>query len=216
MVQAIKSGKKKQTRRVMRDQPNLSDMAWDGEHWKKYYGPKIGYEIPECPFGGPGDLIYVREAFMKIPDPQEAEKELVVYRADLFDKDLDMVREYGYKWVSGMRMPKDVARIWLEIQSYKVQSIQEISLREILAEGISGSLLGYGDMSEHDAEQLAKNQIGKRFQATWNFLNEKRGFSWKANPWVFAITFKVVDRSEMVRVAKLTFGKEPVIQPGLL
>jgi len=45
---------------------------------------------------------------------------------------------------------------------------------------------GYSDLKEEHHGRLA--QIG--FATLWDSLNEKRGFSWKNNPWVWVVSFK--------------------------
>jgi hypothetical protein len=48
---------------------------------------------------------------------------------------------------------------------------------------------GYCDLRDHHRGRLA--QIG--FATLWDSLNEKRGFSWKNNPWVWVVSFERVN-----------------------
>jgi hypothetical protein len=79
-------------------------------------------------------------------------------------------------------MPRWASRLTLEIVSVKVERVQEISEEDAQAEGI---VFGTYDASER---QTYKTE----FIRLWDSINEKRGFGWAKNPWVWAITFKAV------------------------
>lgn len=69
MVRAILSGAKSQTRRVMKPQPVKAGSFWEwaGAGWSMDLGPI--YPVPghtlsvRCPYGQPGDLLWVRESW---------------------------------------------------------------------------------------------------------------------------------------------------------
>jgi len=79
-----------------------------------------------------------------------------------------------FKWAS---------RITLGITEIRVQRLQEISHEDITAEGLGD---GYTD--------IGWNYV---YGQLWNKLNEKRGYGWSTNPWVWAISFKVVSRERL-------------------
>jgi hypothetical protein len=35
------------------------------------------------------------------------------------------------------------------------------------------------------------------FQQLWDQINGKRGFPWKANPWVWVFTFEIAERPDL-------------------
>jgi len=73
-------------------------------------------------------------------------------------------------------MPRWASRITLELTDVRVQRLQEISAEDAVAEGCSA---------------LPDNGIAlSRFTDLWNSINEKRGYGWGVNPWVWALTFK--------------------------
>jgi hypothetical protein len=74
-------------------------------------------------------------------------------------------------------MPRWASRITLEVVSVKVERLQKISNRDIEAEGacLRTSVC-------HSIE----------WQMLWNGINEKRGYGWNVNPWVWVIEFRRV------------------------
>jgi len=57
-----------------------------------------------------------------------------------------------------------------------VERVQEISEEDCAAEGISAP--GYPDVAR------------EMFAELWDIINVKRGYSWKANPWVWVTEFE--------------------------
>jgi hypothetical protein len=114
------------------------------------------------------DVIWVRETWMMMGRPYIPRN--VVYKADKEDP-------RSGAWKPSIHMPRKFARIFLEIKEIRIQRIQEICHDDVQAEGCRGSPLG----------SLADELL---FPALWDAINEKRGFPWKDNPWVWAITFE--------------------------
>lgn len=93
------------------------------------------------------------------------------------------------RWRSPLHMPRGLSRITLEITDVRAQRVQEITCFDIRDEGFS--------CPEHDfpggrcvSECSALRGL---FRETWNSINGHRA-SFEMNPWVFAITFRKVDR----------------------
>ncbi|MGE4340917.1 MAG: hypothetical protein AB7E55_33945, partial [Pigmentiphaga sp.] len=68
------------------------------------------------------------------------------------------------------------------ITAVKVERVQNISVADMVAEGLVSTL------REHDAVCDLRDQ----WIALWDSINAKRGYGWDANPWVFAYTYEVV------------------------
>ena len=165
MVRAILEGRKTQTRRVI----------------NRAY-----------PYGQPGDRIYVRETFSQHPEWGQ-----LAFRADGEEFEDADGWLWEPKWIPSIHMPKDIARIWLEITGVRVERLQDISEADALAEGISGYpfrpddgwpiCTGYTHLPDDGACGLwptAKEAFSKLWTST--------GGDWDANPWVWAIDFKVL------------------------
>jgi len=123
--------------------------------------------------------------------------------------------EWGIRFKVGRFLPKWASRIALEITEVRVQRLQEISCEDALEEGVyktptwdgpehmkwQAKMNGPQHTSDHanamtDAEfHAAVEQTWAEYglsgyAALWESIN---GYgSWAANPWVWAVSFKVV------------------------
>lgn len=171
MVRAILDGRKTQTRRVMKPQPDEDGLA------KVINGPWVdtSERIYRCPFGVPGDRIWVRETFSPVPDHEEpAGCSAILYAADGNGP-------YG-KWVPSIHMPRWASRITLEITGVRVERLNDISECDAKAEGAPTECCVIGD----------KHFLG--FRSLWKSIYGDE--SWRSNPWVWVIEFKRIEGGE--------------------
>ena len=179
LVRAILEGRKTQTRRVVKRLPlriNRDANAMEIDVANIENG-EFAKRVP-CPMGQPGDLIYVRETFA----PYERD---CFYRADSGSTAMG-------PWKPAIHMPKELARIWLEVTGVRVERLQDISNEDAIAEGVNRIAHGR-EGSYYSAirnEQHPKNWIcpDDAFRELW----ESTGGDWDANPRVWAIDFKVL------------------------
>jgi hypothetical protein len=144
MVKAILAGTKTQTRRVLQPQPHdlpAGDVYCDPynhnyEHFTFWTRPDnlmclgVGGNIKDtchwrCPYGVPGDRLYVKEAW------NGTQGEGVTYKATDWDIDAG-------PWRSGRFMPRWAARLFLEVTDVRVERVTAISAEDALAEGTQG------------------------------------------------------------------------------
>ena len=183
MVRAILDGTKTQTRRVAKLQPrSQADIGWHGRSMPFIRNPDVTRRNLACPFGHPGDRLWVREAW----------KANSTFN-DLPPRDLPTGVKVFYLTGSGYSpssaryrharfMPRWASRITLEITDVRVQRLHEISEADAIAEGTrEPSLVPVtgARFSERDV-----------FAALWQHINGSA--SWNANPWVWALTFQRV------------------------
>lgn len=187
MVQAILKGHKTQTRRVI-----MPQITWRPMTEFIYQRRKSGLIdefsfldfIARCPYGQPGDLLWVRESFAYAPNGK------FLYRANFpgdFGSetiDLSTGETMPLVWRPSIHMPRKACRITLQIVNVRVERVQEISKEDILAEGINA----------HFAPRRKDPMPTPRsaFAQLWDNINKYRGFGWDVNPWVWAIHFQVV------------------------
>lgn len=202
MVQAILDGSKTQTRRTR----GLKEINENPENWKEgpvmqtcrfwdadkeedpnplevhysFFHKKTGEEFKlKCPYGKPGDLLYVRENFKIVPPNQ------VYFQADLENKATN-------GWRPSIYMPKDAARIWLEITDISVERLQDISKEDAIAEGIEPVADGYKNYMPKlsSTSQFFWPTAYHSFQSLWESINGAE--SWEMNPWLWVVKFKVL------------------------
>lgn len=207
MVRALLDGRKSQTRRIVKvdgldfiggkgDSPN-SPGAYgfegeDGYWWVLSRTPEDGEQSIPCPYGQPGDLLWVRETCFTDDD-----RRIAIYVAD------GTTYVGHYKKRPSIHMPRWVSRLTLKITEVRVQRLQEISDNDARAEGIGqtwGDFMGNAPewahesiSSKHGAQgsHLYDNRrSSENFRFLWESLNGPG--SWEANPWVWAISFEVI------------------------
>ena len=152
MVRAILDGSKTQTRRIMKNQPPADTFRMDtfhhpkGQHYfwaykEAFSGCELhpGWEPICCPYGKPGDRLWVREAFMHEPADYcwEASVSIpsrpatTIYRADSDPRG----EAKGCGWKPSIHMPRALSRITLEITGVRVERLNDCSEADAKAEG---------------------------------------------------------------------------------
>jgi hypothetical protein len=122
MVQAIIAGRKTQTRRIVKPQPVIdedSGRVFSGHRPAKRSPFDIhNWKYPYVDFFSkrkPGDLLWVRESFGWVPT---GKGEKIGYKAT--------PPEYMHnKWKPSIHMPKEAARIWLEVIDIRIERLHE-------------------------------------------------------------------------------------------
>jgi hypothetical protein len=168
MVRAILEGRKTQTRRILKPQPQsvgekidavfkyrVGDRLWVREAWGLNHTEYIG-TIPKA---RPADLKSYHLSYLATEDDSEIMAELPFRPC--------------------IHMPRWASRITLLVEAVKVQRLQDITFNDLEAEGIVP--LG---------ECLSTDQAIVAFRDLWNSLNGPG--SWDANPWVVAVKFQPV------------------------
>ena len=182
MVRAILDGRKTQTRRVVkrgqvfrfcpggdlsreeRSRMNASAFEWES---KNPAHPTMDELLAICPYGAPGDRLWVRETWQDIGCEDRTE---YIYLASVED---------GYHpptWRPSIHMPRAACRIVLEVVSVRVERLNEITEADAIAEG-----------SQCAGVPAATTNAGA-FAKLWEAINGKG--SWAINPWVWVVEFK--------------------------
>lgn len=191
LVRAILEGRKTVTRRALKMPHALWETSATGEL----------VPIPaNCPYGKPGDRLWVREGFGEIynycehPEmpgcPDEHWHIAWKYRAD---GEFDMKEWDGVftGWKPSIHMPRVACRILLEITAVRVERLQDISEDQAQAEGIGDHEFSCGRPCESDgypACNCGSLSYVDSFQRLWTSV----GGDWGANPWVWVVEFKRV------------------------
>jgi len=197
MIRALLAGTKTQTRRVLRTKGTfglaLPDPVSIPGHRLVYgwdqHGPGARSPAVHCPYGEPGDRLWVRENGWERPSlsardlregadtwpPYEYDAEPLMCWAD------GELKGYGWKRRPSIHMPRWASRILLEVTKVRVQRLQEISEADCIAEGCPG---GHGAFPGYAYNATPT----EHYRYIWRSLHGVH--SWDENPWVWAVSFR--------------------------
>lgn len=195
MVRAILEGRKTQTRRVVRPQPEHGLVS--GEVIRCH---RTGREFP-CPYGQPGDRLWVREKWAKLSDahPECANDPGVKALADdgFFAADAASIEEansWATRWRPSIHMPRERCRLTLEVVAVRVERLQAISEEDAVAEGVK-PLAFYRELDARERISRTERLSGCKLPGPHaaQFLAGEWAKSLKGNPWVWVVEFKRVE-----------------------
>lgn len=194
MIQQILVGNKTMTRRVVRDQESvepLLDNPGQGNwvhkntlHPCDYTCTREPFDL--CPYGKPGERLWVREAHRIVAFELSIGLAKVQYPAD--DSIWSHMPNKLPVTVSdrlrpSIHMPYWASRITLNLTNIKVERIQDISNEAAKAEGM--------DASESVERNDGSPDYTVPFQNAWRLMHGvDNAQSWEANPWVWCISFR--------------------------
>jgi len=139
-----------------------------------------------CPYGEPGDRLWVKETWAYDPDWEG--DGVVHYRAT---HRADATVQGGH-WKSARYMPRWAARITLTITGLRVERLREITEADLAAEGFELP-------TAHDVEDAGAAQRGA-FMGAWERINSRRA-PWSTNPWVWVVQFALAGVRHLGRPA---------------
>lgn len=166
MVRAILEGRKTQTRRVVK---NTGLYAVDAA----IHGPEVAARelialATRCPFGAPGDRLWVREAFHVMQSRHDGDTGSVLYHADGHG-------DWIGKWTPSIHMPRWASRITLEVMGVRVERLNEITPDDCRAEG----------------QPIGNNDMGVRYGFGQQWEADNGPGSW-GDQWVWVVEFRQV------------------------
>lgn len=160
MVRAILDGRKTQTRRVIKPQPPA--WAW------------AVHELSEGRFFWADTKLDSEDARLW---PNCDDQVTCPYGVN---GDRLWVKENWWRH----HLPRWASRITLEIESVRVERVQEITRPDVEREGLQS------DDTMRPGHKHSDCYMMHRFAELWDRINSKRGFGWDANPWVWVINFR--------------------------
>lgn len=219
-VAAILAGSKTQTRRLARPPARanfLPDDVWKNdpdEPGSAYLDDSSGRLRITCPYGVPGDRLWVRETYRAVEDPGAPDEEVrrrlwdeeeretthisVDYKLDNPHRIMDKLGRP--EWKSGRYMPRWASRIDLEVTGVRVERVQEITEADATAEGVRhyfGLLDGRAFDNHmklaarfaklHDPQATTVTAVDY-YAAVWERLHGAG--AWKRNDWIWVVDFK--------------------------
>lgn len=196
MVRALLQGIKTQTRRLRgldyinstnpdgwefigktpeHDVPHPADKGRNDAPWFQFSGIRNNSFtfVDQCPFGKPGDVLWVRETFA------------YGYLESFLYKATDTLEDDYQKWKPSIHMPKEACRLFLRVKEIKVERLQDISEGDAMAEGINPYT--------HNGDANGINNVAI-FRDLWISIHGQE--SWDLNPWVWTVEFEQISEEE--------------------
>lgn len=201
---------KTQTRRVVKpqpvDYPAMKPESRGGRKWVfMAHSDKPGYAFAtsdvNCPYGQPGDRLWVRETWSADPhiDDSWASTEwngcgrkvreipdrfhhprFCNYAADWLHEQI--------RWTPSIHMPRWASRILLEITAVRVERLQDISKADARAEGLDWVGDGYTPYGVKGIAASWSRDPRESYRVLWESINGPG--SWSVNPWVWVLEFR--------------------------
>jgi len=197
-VRAILDGRKTQTRRVIKPQPepllgDPSTVVWPHHHNRSVYGSNAAIAIfmaRHSPYPI-GSRLWVRETWTRArtwtgtPWIYKAEltAEEWARREEIAKRNPPDPSGYVLRWNSPIFMPRRASRITLEVTGVRTERVQDITYDDILAEGWNSRT------SEPITDGTAGEDARAWYIALWDSINGKR-YPWASNPWVWVVEFR--------------------------
>lgn len=201
MVRAILDNRKSQTRRPIKPvpvwNPAREEWRWSGSDggtavWSGPGAPAAcalhhGL-LPRCPYGVPGDRLWVRENWDFLPSGDSTA--MIVYWADAAAREFVVPAGFNPMIYGGERvrpsihMPRWASRILLEVTEVRVQRIQDITEEDAIAEGVIAAPFckaGRPTGMEHV----------EAFEDAWDRICGPG--AWKRNDWVWCVSFRRIE-----------------------
>lgn len=212
MVRAILEGRKSMTRRIVKADW-LDDSWWQiqpKDGWHAVFMTEVPYGMERglvCPYGSPGDRLWVREKFDFSPCGLTGCE--IFYWADGSSQKRTPPNDYNpYLYPNervrpSIHMPRWASRITLEITAIRVERLQEITNQDAQKEGPPwANPHRHGpeglEFDEHPGKIIRDPYADRHntgindcwicaFRMIWSDINGPG--SWDLNPWVWVIEF---------------------------
>jgi hypothetical protein len=227
-VRRILAGEKTQTRRVVKPQPNEGveaiheqDGSWFAGTINSEWDPVLWEE--KCPYGQPGDVLWVRETFRldSVADDLSPAQVLECHKDNDMPFDLPFTEyeadgevrlggscvqepSFGRKR-SSIHMPRELCRLRLRVEDVRVEQVQEISYEDVVAEGLESHVdrERYGQkrtvkypwsLIERDDLPDTGHSVQDYDYAFKKLWNDIHGDgAWERNDWVWVVAFSRID-----------------------
>jgi hypothetical protein len=176
-------------------------ISFRGKHSNGQYGESF----VKSKYGKKGDVLWVRESFMPLDlqedfsDDEDDDNAILKcefgYKAggrmwanveqDYYDRVYDLIdnmEQEGEKWKPSIHMPKSACRLFLQIESIRVERLHDISKEDAMKEGYP--------FEPHRVNP--ENHAQSWFHQLWIDING----NWNDNPWVWVIQFKRIEKPD--------------------
>lgn len=219
MVRALLAGRKTQTRRILKPQPQTFKVVEDGveqecevaiAHLAGDRRPRLrvgcAITVQEIPYAK-GDRLWVRETHALVPATayrhshgvQHTVNPADTYEAAIYREGFDR-SSGGIRWRPSIFLHRWASRLTLIVTDVRLQRLQDITEADAVAEGIEWvTRTSSGEFYRNYQNPGCPMMPYGSFRSLWEHLNGTE--AWAANPWVAAVTFTVhyanIDKLEL-------------------
>jgi hypothetical protein len=193
MIRAILEERKTQTRRPIKNLPECTILDIKREpNFQDPLMPEWLLKKIKCPFGQPGDRLWVRETFFCnpcLPNCAGRSNENECPFNHVGDKCYGYRTQYtdisgiDVKWRPSIHMPRWASRIILEIDEIRVERAQDITEDGARAEGVK-------PLNNQPYQSISHRMS---FSVLWDSIYSKQDLGWEVNPWVWTVKFHVLE-----------------------
>jgi len=124
------------------------------------------------------DVLYIKETFALVNGGQ------YIFKADDNEKKYESV-DLNIKWISAVHLTEIESRIFLKVTNVRVEKIQDISMQDVLKEGVSMQ----GNPDRHLLDTKSD------WVENWNSTAKDR-YKWEDNPYVFVYEFERINKED--------------------
>lgn len=173
LTQAVLTGQKTMTRRLLRDNVPLGN--WE--------------ETAKCLPYKVGDIVAIAQSYKDIIECMAEYSDIII------NVDGSINREYKAGWTNKMFVKANLLPHHIKITDVKVERLQSISVDDILCEGVwqfyNNKNLFYVSKNIGYAPDVAFLTAREAF---WYLIDSISGKgTWESNPWVVAYSFELID-----------------------
>lgn len=194
-IRGILEGRKTQTRRIVKPQPLHIEWFAHQNGWCGRFRDDGGtagdpaYRMVKCPYGVPGDRLWVRETWRYDDNPK-------AYRGIPLDDRRRVIYSGSENWDEverlvpadnslrrkrpSIHMPRWACRLVLEVTGVRVERLHDITAKDIMAEGVTT------EQRNHQARWFSQ-PWHMAFRELWDDTNGDG--AWDRNDWVWVVEF---------------------------
>ncbi len=215
IVKAILHRRKTEERRLVKPQPEKeSDFIYRHGNGRWYIGSDDHDTLVKPPYIS-GDILYVKETWSVMSAEgrngsfawdceYKADKSRRTIRTSDYEKYAAFAEKYFDRlgWFPSIHMPKEAARIFLRVTDVRAERLQLITEEGATNEGMGCWYLGMGESGysvSFDSNAFYESAVGA-FADFWNSSikpEDRDRYGWKANPWVWVISFERIQEDEI-------------------
>lgn len=163
----------------------------------------------ECPYGQPGDILWVRETFVTGHEMEDGYFKFnedgdrigkTWYRASdpelaWYDGNSDFPAE-KVPWKPSIHMPYAACRIWIKNKSVRCERLHDITEEECILEGVEMLKTGPKILYKDYLNDTWLTTAYESFKTLWIKINGPE--SWDKNDWLWRVEFERTEKPEVV------------------